>query len=345
MTSYLVEMKPTPPLEPLRISGPAATAIGEASDATVPPVNNRGTELFHLPCSALEGACSEQHGDKSTVIGNTGESASIMECSPPTAMWSNGEWVATEGRWNPVLRHANSTLEEPGTDVGGGNAWTNSRKPKGSVGQLRRVLEKKDLRMREIIHRNANNYQVLTSLIELHKNDYSNVREFAAYVSRKITQLSRIQSMLHDIFGATRSLGTFIEALCSPYRDDMRKISVLIDENIVFSRDQVQTLGMIINELVCNSIEHAFGDHQPGLIEVEVRLDDGHVQARISDNGKGLDGQTRRSGSFGLQLVERLVAQLDGTSSYAGRIGGGTAFVLRFPLDQTLTTTADLETS
>jgi two-component sensor histidine kinase len=345
MTRYRVEMTPTPPREPLRNRGPAATVIGEASDATVPQSTIGEPNCSTSPCSALEGACSEQHGDKSTVISNTGVSASIIEHSPPPAMWSNGEWVATDGRWHPVLRQANSTLDEPGTDVGWGNAWTNSSMPKGSVGQLRRALEKMDLRMREIIHRNANNYQILASLIELRKNDCSNVGEFAAYVSRKIIQISRIQSMLHDIFGATRSLGAFIETLCSPYRDDMREISVLVDENIVFSRDQAQTLGMIINELVCNSIEHAFGDHQPGLIVVEVRLDDAHVRARISDNGKGLDGHTRRSGSFGLQLVERLVAQLGGTSSYAERIGGGTAFLLSFPLDQTLSTTADLEMS
>jgi hypothetical protein len=100
MTRYLVEMKPTPPLEPLHNRGPAATVIGEASDATVPSVNNRGTELFHLPCSALEGACSEQHGDKSTVTqslvfglqDDTRDSLTLslrlMDCDPGTSEFS-----------------------------------------------------------------------------------------------------------------------------------------------------------------------------------------------------------------------------------------------------------------
>jgi hypothetical protein len=115
MTSYLVEMKPTPPREPLRNCGPAARVIGEASDATVPQSTIGEPNCSTSPCTAPEDAGAEQHGDKSTVISNTGESASIIKHSPPPAMWSNGEWVATDGRWHPVLRHANSTLDEPGT--------------------------------------------------------------------------------------------------------------------------------------------------------------------------------------------------------------------------------------
>jgi two-component sensor histidine kinase len=92
--------------------------------------------------------------------------------------------------------------------------------------------------------------------------------------------------------------------------------------------------GLIINELVSNSLKHAFPDGQRGLIKVGLGIepkDDLHqFTLTVSDNGVGIteDAASGRTQSLGLQLVKRITKQLGGAIELNGQ--GGTEFRIRF---------------
>jgi two-component sensor histidine kinase len=199
--------------------------------------------------------------------------------------------------------------------------------------QLVQALEDKDLMMRELVHRNANNYQIILSLISLFSKMHANdLEEFTDFISQKVIQLSSIQSHLHEQAGAPKCLASVLGKIISAYDEVGSNIIIDIHEPILLSHGQAQLAGMILNEVICNSIEHAFADDERGVIEVGAHDEVDHLHIWVSDDGCGFDGQARRRGSLGLELVARLTSRLDGTNSFTLRDGGGTLFKLRFPL-------------
>ena len=89
---------------------------------------------------------------------------------------------------------------------------------------------------------------------------------------------------------------------------------------------------LIINELVSNSLKYAFPNGGKGMIRIMMHRNDGQgFVLMISDNGVGLPEDTdfQNTGSLGLQLVNTLVSQLNGTIEL-GRNGGAT-FTILFP--------------
>ncbi len=87
-----------------------------------------------------------------------------------------------------------------------------------------------------------------------------------------------------------------------------------IDKDFQVVLDIAIPLGLIINELILNSIKYAFPDGQ-GIIDIEI-LDssDGYSKIRVKDNGIGVKNidELRRSSSLGFHIVESLVEQIDG---------------------------------
>jgi two-component sensor histidine kinase len=90
--------------------------------------------------------------------------------------------------------------------------------------------------------------------------------------------------------------------------------------------------GLVLNELITNSLKHAFGDGRPGTIRVELAPTAcGRLRLAVKDDGVGLpEGMdVHKARSLGLQLVCTLAEQLDATLEVDGR--GGSAFQLTFP--------------
>ena len=97
--------------------------------------------------------------------------------------------------------------------------------------------------------------------------------------------------------------------------------------------DRAIPCALIVNELVSNSLKHAFPDGQRGEVRITVRAADPDFQLEVSDTGIGLppDLDFRSVTTLGLQLVVSLTKQLDGTLELGG--GNGTTFRIRFPYD------------
>ncbi|MDP3623469.1 MAG: ATP-binding protein, partial [Methanobacteriaceae archaeon] len=87
--------------------------------------------------------------------------------------------------------------------------------------------------------------------------------------------------------------------------------------------------GLIINELVSNSLKHAFKNRNKGKINISLNQDSENVVLSISDDGVGFDlGKINISDSLGLKLVKTLVNQLDGSLEI--RSDEGSSFLIIF---------------
>ena len=109
-------------------------------------------------------------------------------------------------------------------------------------------------------------------------------------------------------------------------------IELKIDvDHIFLGIDSAIPSGLIINELVSNSLKHAFPADRHGEISIAFRLDgDSQYRLTVGDNGVGIPGglDFRNTKSLGLRLVNALTAQLEGTIEVGP--GGGTTFKITF---------------
>jgi PAS domain S-box-containing protein len=223
----------------------------------------------------------------------------------PRLIWSVAE-VMRDARGRPVL------VEGVIQDV---------TEAKRAEERIRRLLEEKELILREVHHRVKNNLNTVLSLISLQVDALDD--ELARTVLRDAEIRVHSMSSLYDklyrspAVGRT-SLGEYFPALAEEivgmFPPEPRvRIDTRI-EDIVLGEKQLTPLGIILNELICNAMKHAFAGRSDGLIEIRAARRGDLVSIELSDDGVGLpsEGAERHSG-FGMRLVTTLVDQLSGT--------------------------------
>jgi two-component sensor histidine kinase/putative methionine-R-sulfoxide reductase with GAF domain len=208
------------------------------------------------------------------------------------------------------------------------------------------ALEEKEVLIREIQHRVKNNLQVISSLVDLQTEYLKDSR--AANVFNETQTRIKSMALIHEQLYQSRDLskidfGDYIRALgeylLQSYGAKPNAISLKVSvENVLLDVDTAVTCGLIINELVSNSLKHAFSDGRKGeiLIGLKSNSNGRHKSAGlrytliIKDNGVGIrkDFDLRKPESLGLQLVDGLVRQLRGKVVFNGR--GGAAFKIVF---------------
>lgn len=189
---------------------------------------------------------------------------------------------------------------------------------------LRRSLQEKVVLLKEIHHRVKNNFQVITSLLNLQarnmKNEelvdhfsgiYNRIRSMAL-VHEKLYQSENISSL--DFSGYVRSLVNEIQQSFSYQPGVQLEVT---GSNVYLNLDQAVACGLIINELVSNSLKYACDRANAGG-KVEVSLSsngNGMRKITVRDNGPGIpDKAMQGTGStLGMQLVHLLVEQLNGS--------------------------------
>jgi len=199
-----------------------------------------------------------------------------------------------------------------------------------------RSLQEKDLLLREIHHRVKNNLQIVASLLNLQSRQ---IRDPNVLQSINDSQ-SRVRTMalVHERIYRSRNIGAislkdYLNYLTRQvfqfYNVQQYQITatVVMDE-ILTDIDTVTPLGLMINELLSNSLKHAFPGGRKGTITIECTQKEDLLTIRYHDNGIGIPGgfDWRHSESLGLRLVNSLVDQLDGTIETEA--GEGTTFVI-----------------
>jgi two-component sensor histidine kinase len=205
--------------------------------------------------------------------------------------------------------------------------------------QIKASLGEKEVLLKEIHHRVKNNLQVVSSMLQLQsKNikDKETVEMFQESRNR-VRSMALVHERLYqskdlarvDFAKYIRSLASY---LCRSYGVNTNVIQLKTNLHDVFlGVDTAIPCGLILNELVSNSLKHAFPEGREGEIRIELRLDgNDKFTLMVSDNGVGLleDLDFRNTESLGLQLVNTLVNQLEGTIELDRR--GGTTFKITF---------------
>lgn len=190
--------------------------------------------------------------------------------------------------------------------------------------QIKNSLKDKELLLREIHHRVKNNLQVISSLLYLksRRSKDSHVNEALLDSQHRVKSMVLIHEKLYSSQDLSSiNYGDYIKSLTSTlfrsYQLDSRLIELRLDvSDIRLNTDTAMHCGLIINELVSNSIKHAFPDGKTGFIKVKFFCDKTkQYNLIVADNGVGFppDFNFEESNSLGLQLVRTLVEQLDGT--------------------------------
>jgi two-component sensor histidine kinase/putative methionine-R-sulfoxide reductase with GAF domain len=186
---------------------------------------------------------------------------------------------------------------------------------------------KRETLLYEIQHRVKNNFQMLLAMLALRTPGpgTGSERELALRVADAI----RAMSLAHDQLssgqgGKVVALSSYLKALGTGLQSTLENIAIEVrtDEIDVWI-DQAVPIGLIVNELVTNSVKHAF-DPRGGTIQIELLAGQGPGLSclYVKDNGKGFD-PSKASGS-GLKLVRALADQIRGRIEHESSARGTT---------------------
>jgi PAS domain S-box-containing protein len=184
--------------------------------------------------------------------------------------------------------------------------------------QVAASLHEKEMLLRELYHRTKNNMNVISSLVMLQGaavKDPAVLRMFSDMQSR-IRAMSLVHEKLYqssDLFNLdireyiTDLAGTILAG----YKNSVARISLNLDiESVPFSIDTALPCGLVINELMSNSLKYAFSEDMTGEIGISLRVSpENEVTLHYYDNGIGFpDGfDPVNASSLGLKLVNNLV--------------------------------------
>ena len=206
--------------------------------------------------------------------------------------------------------------------------------------QIQHSLKEKEILLREVHHRVKNNLQTISSLLDLQAES---IKDSAALEAFRSSQ-SRIRSMalIHERLYKSENLSrikaqeyikNLIDYLEATYDSQAGNIKLKTNvQNILLNLDTAIPCGLIINELVSNSMKYAFPGEQAGTIEVSLLVSSADsISLSVKDDGIGIpaDITVENSPSLGLQLVYLLAKQINGTLITERK--NGTKVELLFP--------------
>jgi PAS domain S-box-containing protein len=183
-------------------------------------------------------------------------------------------------------------------------------------------LQEKEVLLREIHHRVKNNMQIISSMLNLQMGYIKdkNITDIFSESQNRILSMALVHEKLYqssdlrniDFKGYINDLGI---NLLQSYNVNYIKLNVNV-EDIYLDIDLAIPAGLIINELITNSIKYAFPDRMKGEIKISFRsINENMLELVVSDNGIGLpkDLDFRKSTTLGLHMVTLLAeSQLHG---------------------------------
>jgi len=200
------------------------------------------------------------------------------------------------------------------------------------------ALDQKDILLREIHHRVKNNLQLVSSLLTLQGRSITDEAALQAITDGK----ARVRSMalIHqDLYNKENLTGVDVpeylkkltKELVKTYALDASKVDLKMNVEVLqLDVDTIVPLGLIINELLTNSLKYAFPDGRDGTIEMDLVERDGQLILRVQDDGIGVADNIKKDNSFGTTLISSLCRQLKGQMEISTPNQGGMRTSLSF---------------
>ncbi len=206
---------------------------------------------------------------------------------------------------------------------------------------IKASLREKEVLLREIHHRVGNNMQIVSGLLAMQSRTIEDEKALEAF--RESQNRVRSLALLHERLYRSADLARiemerYIRQLAADLWMAWRVhgISLQVEAaGIVLDIDRAIPCALLMNELVTNSLRHAFPSgleaDQENEIRISMRLDEGKMVLTVSDNGVGLpaDWDLADVNTLGLGLVENLIGQIDGVLELDK--SRGTTFKITFP--------------
>jgi two-component sensor histidine kinase len=215
------------------------------------------------------------------------------------------------------------------------NAMVNNRMK--AEDEILRSLKEKEVMLQEIHHRVKNNLQVILSLLSLQAEGIADRPVRAMFEESR----NRIKSMalIHEKLYESRDMAhidfkAYLQSLVSGIANTYKRQDVICSVEmgpVELSVNIGIPCGLIVNELVSNSLKHAFPEGKKGMIRVGINKNSDSYVLTVEDNGVGFpeEADFRKTSSLGLLLVNVLTRQVLGTIELSR--GNGTKFSITFP--------------
>jgi two-component system, sensor histidine kinase PdtaS len=191
--------------------------------------------------------------------------------------------------------------------------------------------------IKEIHHRVKNNLQTISSLLNLQSRRMKDPELRSAF-RESMNRINSI-SVVHDLLArngleetdTAELLDRIGKLLVSTLAKPGQSISLIIRSDLLpMSSDHATQLALIVNELIQNSLNHAFADAEDGWIQIDLLVNDGYAELEYSDSGPGFDPKEADL-HLGVQIIRTLVRDgLRGEIEYTG-CGQECRVSIRFP--------------
>ena len=193
---------------------------------------------------------------------------------------------------------------------------------KKAENEIKNSLKEKEVLLQEIHHRVKNNMQIISSLLNLQKQyvDEEEAIDVLMESQNRVKSMAMIHEKLyqsHDLTSINISdyVKSLVKDLFSSYSIPASQIKPIIEiDDVKLNIETAVPCGLIISELVSNSLKYAFPLEKKGEVSLSLKPNGKRFELIISDNGIGFpeDIDFKNTESLGLQLVNSLVDQIDG---------------------------------
>ncbi|WP_292485728.1 sensor histidine kinase [Methanohalobium sp.] len=203
--------------------------------------------------------------------------------------------------------------------------------------QKEQVIETERIRQLELHHRIKNNLQIISSLLNLQSEKFTddNVKDAFIDTRNRVISMSLVHNKLYQAKGLENVntkdyIGDLVDHLNELY--NVPNIDINIDvEDIYLGIDTIIPLGMLINEILSNSLKYAFSESETGKIEIKLYQNNNkNYTLIVADNGKGMPENidVKDADTLGLQLIKSLIDQIGG--DFEVNKENGTKYIIKF---------------
>ena len=199
---------------------------------------------------------------------------------------------------------------------------------------LKSLYEKETL-LKEVHHRVKNNLQLVMSLLRIQARDTgTTINDFLEVSQSRIASMSLVHENLYQSDNDSRVdfkeyLINLTNNILQNYESTTNSITVKIDVVQVYLNMQTAvSLGLILNELISNAYKHAFTTTKNGTLWLQLTKNNDNYCLTVRDNGSGIKDTTRPKKTLGLQLVDKLIFQING--SLQVKTDHGTQYSIQF---------------
>lgn len=244
---------------------------------------------------------------------------------------------AFDGRKKIILNYTSPVTDDSGQMLGAiimnkeiTDRWNNEQR-------INALLKEKELLLKETHHRVKNNMNTIYGLLTLQAESLDDrlCRDILNDAAGRIESMAVLYDKLyrsehHHELNVSDFVPALVGEVINLFAGADRIIKDIKTDDFMLSAKLLSSIGIILNELITNSMKHAFVSNENPQITLSVSKNGNLVSILYSDNGPGLPESVsiEESSTFGLQLISILVKQIKGKLT-AGK-GGGAEYLIEF---------------